>query len=109
MLPCPKRNMFRVPRGLLASLTLGLLVFGSIAWIAQAAEESQECCMAGDKTPPGELVNKYPPGSLHSPYQDYKKLAKDEELVKQFRLPGCNECHGGTGGGGFCPALSQGV
>ena len=29
----------------------------------------------------------------------------EEELVKQFRLPGCNECHGG----GFCPALSQGV
>jgi mono/diheme cytochrome c family protein len=46
---------------------------------------------------------------LHSPYPDYAKLAKDEELVKQFRLPGCNECHGGTGGGGFCPALSQGV
>ena len=29
--------------------------------------------------------------------------------MKQFRLPGCNECHGGGGGGGFCPALSQGV
>jgi len=34
-------------------------------------------------------------------------MAKDDfDLVKQFRLPGCNECHGG---GGFCPALSQGV
>jgi len=30
-------------------------------------------------------------------------------LVKQYQLPGCNECHGGDGGGGFCPALSQGV
>jgi hypothetical protein len=40
---------------------------------------------------------------------DYAKMAKDDpDLVDQFRLPGCNECHGGTGGGGFCPALSQG-
>ena len=51
-----------------------------------------------------------PPGQLHSPYPDYAKLAKDDpNLVKQYRLPGCNECHGGTGGGGFCPALTQGV
>ena len=68
-----------------------------------------KCCEAGDKTPPEELVRKIPPGELHSPYQDYAKLAKEEELVKQFRLPGCNECHGGTGGGGFCPALTQGI
>ena len=47
---------------------------------------------------------------LHSPYPDYAKLAKDDpDLVKQFRLPGCNECHGGTGGGGICPAVTQGV
>jgi len=72
--------------------------------------EGEECCKAGDTTPPTELVEKVPPGHLHSPYQDYAKLAKDDpDLVKQFRLPGCNECHGGTGGGGFCPALTQGV
>jgi mono/diheme cytochrome c family protein len=53
-------------------------------------------------------VKQVPPGGLHNPY-DWKELAKDPDLVKQFRLPGCNECHGGTGGGGFCPALSQGV
>jgi mono/diheme cytochrome c family protein len=67
------------------------------------------CCKAGDTTPPTELVKQVPPGQLHSPYQDYAKLAKDEELVKDFRLPGCNECHGGGGGGGMCPALTQGI
>jgi mono/diheme cytochrome c family protein len=67
------------------------------------------CCKAGDTTPPTELVKQVPPGQLHSPYQDYAKLAKDEELVKVFRLPGCNECHGGGGGGGMCPALTQGI
>ena len=91
---------------------------GAFAWQVRATDEPPgatenkggECCKAGDTTPPGELVKLVPPGQLHSPYQDYAKLAKDDpDLVKQFRLPGCNECHGGTGGGGMCPALSQGV
>jgi mono/diheme cytochrome c family protein len=69
----------------------------------------ETCCKPGDQTSPEELVKKIPPGGLHSPYPDYAKLAKEEDLAHQFRLPGCNECHGGTGGGGFCPALTQGV
>ncbi|ODA68457.1 hypothetical protein A7A08_00280 [Methyloligella halotolerans] len=77
---------------------------------ADKASDAVECCKPGDQTPPTELVEKIPPGGLHSPYPDYKKMAADDpKLVVQFRLPGCNECHGGTGGGGFCPALSQGV
>jgi mono/diheme cytochrome c family protein len=104
--------------GLSALIVLSLVAVGGIAWVAQAADEApadggtkkQICCEAGDQTPPEELVKKIPPGELHSPYQDYKKMAQDDpDLVKQFRLPGCNECHGGTGGGGFCPALTQGV
>jgi mono/diheme cytochrome c family protein len=104
--------------GISALIVLGLFAIGGMVWAAQAADEAtsqggskdQICCKAGDETSPEELVKKVPPGELHSPYQDYKKLAQDDsDLVKQFRLPGCNECHGGTGGGGFCPALTQGV
>jgi hypothetical protein len=76
-----------------------------------AAAGDNECCHVGDETPPIELVKQVPPGGLHNPY-DWKKLVADspeDYLVKQFRLPGCNECHGGGGGGGMCPALSQGV
>jgi hypothetical protein len=77
-----------------------------------AASEKDLCCKPGDETPPLELVKQVPPGGLHNPY-DWQKLKEENEdpdyLVKQFRLPGCNECHGGGGGGGFCPALSQGV
>ena len=126
MLPNQERSAFRIA-ALLASISFGLLAVGSEAWmVAHAAGEASpkpsapaasakakpkegECCPAGDMTLPLELISKYPPGQLHSPYQDYAELAKDKELVKQFRLPGCNECHGGGGGGGFCPALSQGV
>ena len=75
-----------------------------------SGEKGGTCCKAGDTTPPTELVKQVPRGQLHSPYPDYAKLAKDDpDLVKQFRLPGCNECHGGTGGGGICPAVTQGV
>jgi mono/diheme cytochrome c family protein len=87
------------------------LIIGEASWTSHAAQKESEavCCKAGDQTLPLELIKRVPLGELHSPYPDYAKLAKEEELVKQFRLPGCNECHGGTGGGGFCPALSQGV
>jgi mono/diheme cytochrome c family protein len=104
-------NKPRIIIGILACTAIGLLAVGSTSWVSHAADEpkGEECCKAGDQTSPEELVKKIPPGGLHSPYQDYAKLAKEEDLAHQFRLPGCNECHGGTGGGGFCPALSQGV
>ena len=124
-----KRNVLSVFVGAIALLALAALGIGSIPWISHAAEEAKEekaepekpkeekatgeaeiCCKPGEQMPPTELVEKIAPGELHSPYPDYAKLAKDDpNLVKQFRLPGCNECHGGTGGGGFCPALTQGV
>ena len=103
---------------------LGFVGVGAGLWTSHAAEEPAkqteekgpasaeaggECCKAGDTTPPTELVDKIAAGQLHSPYPDYAKLAKEQDLVKDFRLPGCNECHGGGGGGGMCPALSQGI
>ena len=104
--------------GLSSLIVLSLVAIGGIVWVAQAADEAPsdgayqraDLLQGGRPTPPDELVKRVPPGELHSPYQDYKKLAQDDpDLVKKFRLPGCNECHGGTGGGGFCPALTQGV
>ncbi len=100
------------PKIAVALVALGVLGISLISAGSQAADTETKgevvCCKVGDTTPPTELVKQVPPGGLHNPY-DWKELAKDPNLVKQFRLPGCNECHGGTGGGGFCPALSQGV
>lgn len=109
----PKRSVIKILTGLSGLSAVVLLAVGGSSWMSQAAEEmpaaEHQCCKAGDTTPPAELIKLVPPGGLHSPYPDYTKLAKEEELVKQFRLPGCNECHGGGGGGGMCPALSQGI
>jgi len=122
MTPIQKRKFGKIVAGLFALSLVGII---GIPWMAHAVDETSSdpameaaegetasgdvCCKAGDKTPPVELVKQVPPGGLHSPYQDYAKLAKEEDLVKEFRLPGCNECHGGGGGGGMCPALSQGI
>jgi hypothetical protein len=76
----------------------------------ETVQKGDACCKVGDTTPPTELVKQVLKGQLHSPYPDYAKLAEeDKDLVKKFRLPGSNECHRGTGGGGICPALTQGV
>ena len=97
-----KRNVLSVFVGGMALLALAALGIGSIPWISHAAEEAKEekaepekpkeekatggeiCCKEGDTTPPNELAEKVPPGELHSPYQDYAKLAKDDpDLVKE--------------------------
>jgi hypothetical protein len=89
-------NKFKFTTLALASLIL--LTIGGTSWALHAAEESsvtsekvegekaaeaksvggeEPCCKAGDQTPPIELAKKIPPGGLHSPYQDYAKLAKE--------------------------------
>jgi hypothetical protein len=106
-----RRRQQAYPLMLLVALSaLGVLgVRRSTHAADEAPTTAASCCKAGDVTPPTELVTNVPKGELHNPYPDYAKLAKEEDLVKQFRLPGCNECHGGTGGGGICPALTQGA
>ncbi len=102
----------------LALLALAAVVLAAIVLFspvsqplaADATAKNVVCCKPGDQTPPTELVKQVPVGDLHSPYPDYKKLAKDDpKLINQFLLPGCDGCHGGDGGGGMCPALGEGV
>jgi mono/diheme cytochrome c family protein len=56
---------------------------------------------------PEELVKDAPKGTLRNPYTD------DPEKIKEgrglFLSYSCNGCHGGTGGGGICPPLSNDV
>jgi mono/diheme cytochrome c family protein len=102
-------------------IALGLLGISGSFWTSYAGEEAQpepgtaapkaesatSCCKAGNATPPTELVKEIPKGQLKSPYKDFAKVA--QEGHQQFLNAGCNGCHGGTGGGGMCPPLDQGV
>jgi mono/diheme cytochrome c family protein len=98
--------------GFMGLMALSLLTI-SASSTSQAADESSTqtmdsgCCKVGDKTPPTELVKKVAKGQLKSPYQDVSNVAKEGH--QQFMNAGCNGCHGGTGGGGMCPPLDQGV
>jgi len=75
---------------------------------ASKAASMESCCEAGNTTPPTKLVKEIPKGQLKNPYaNDLAKVAKEGH--QQFLNAGCNGCHGGTGGGGMCPPLNQGV
>jgi len=59
------------------------------------------------KEPPVKVVEQFPKGSLHNPYNGNAAMAKEGH--KLFFQYGCNGCHGGGGGGGMCPPLINGV
>lgn len=62
----------------------------------------------GGTMTPLEKVAATPVGELKNPYKD----ANDQVLElgrKKYLSASCNGCHGGTGGGGMCPPLSNEV
>lgn len=57
---------------------------------------------------PFETAKAAEKGTLNNPYRDdYESVA--EEGHKKYMAAGCNGCHGGTGGGGMGPPLSNPV
>lgn len=56
---------------------------------------------------PRERVASTPKGKLKNPYTDNEEMIA--EGYKRFMGNSCNGCHGGTGGGGMCPPLSNEV
>jgi mono/diheme cytochrome c family protein len=55
---------------------------------------------------PADLVKNTPKGKLKNPYNDTQAdiVAQGSAL---FRNYGCSGCHGGNGGGGMCPPLTN--
>ena len=55
---------------------------------------------------PADLVKNTPKGKLANPYKDSQAdiVAQGETL---FRSYSCSGCHGGNGGGGMCPPLTN--
>lgn len=98
---------------ILLAMTSVTLVFSTYSY-AGGDSESSEKSMA-ESVPaemmvgmtPRERVAATPKGELKNPYTD------DEEMISVgkslFFGNSCNGCHGGTGGGGMCPPLSNEV
>ncbi|HLW22836.1 MAG TPA: c-type cytochrome [Steroidobacteraceae bacterium] len=80
-----------------------ILVLGTLAalQISQAGAPED-----WTKVSPTDAVKNTPKGGLHNPYKDSQSdiVAQGESL---FRSYSCSGCHGGTGGGGMCPAVTN--
>jgi mono/diheme cytochrome c family protein len=74
---------------------------------AQAAAPAAAPAKAASQTPI-QVADAAAKGTLKNPYAD-----TDQALVtaggKLYFSYGCNGCHGGTGGGGMCPPLTNDV
>jgi mono/diheme cytochrome c family protein len=74
---------------------------------ADAAKPAAGAAAGGTQTPTA-AVDSTPKGKLKNPYTD-DNAAVVAEGQKIFLHSGCNGCHGGTGGGGMCPPLTNDI
>lgn len=88
----------------MGAVSLHVFADGEAAVAATAAASTAATSAAAEK--PLDIVKATPKGELKNPYQD-----TDKDIVEQGRKlymrTSCNGCHGGTGGGGMCPPLSN--
>ena len=75
---------------------------------AQTPAPAADVPVLGTLKSPIEVVKEAPVGSLKNPYKNAND-AIIERGRKRFLGASCNGCHGGTGGGGMCPPLTNDV
>lgn len=73
----------------------------------EAKPDSAGAAPAAGGANPQQTAEKAEKGSLRNPHSDPKSVA--EEGKKIYMAAGCNGCHGGTGGGGMGPPLTNPV
>lgn len=83
-----------LPKAALATLILSMAV-GTPMDVSDASQKPLDAVNAAEK------------GQLENPHEGDKQAA--EEGHKLYMAAGCNGCHGGTGGGGMAPPLSNAV
>jgi mono/diheme cytochrome c family protein len=89
------------------ALAMPLLEAGTARSQAAAAATAPAAGSASTLTPV-QLADSAPQGSLRNPYKDSDAavVAAGQRLFMSYA---CSGCHGGTGGGGMCPPLTDGV
>src|SRR6204780_3089175 len=88
------------------SIAAAVLMFASLAGIATLGRVMDDKKTDYTKVSPVDLVKQTPKGKLSNPYKDTQAdiVAQGEQL---FRSYSCSGCHGGNGGGGMCPPLTN--
>jgi mono/diheme cytochrome c family protein len=97
-------SIFAVFASVAMIATLGRVWADAPAASAPAASGSTDY----GKVPVVDLVKQTPKGKIKNPYKDTQAdiVAQGETL---FRSYSCSGCHGGSGGGGMCPPLTNDV
>jgi mono/diheme cytochrome c family protein len=103
----PSRNVFRDPKRLSQRPLPLSRAFGVVATLSAfgiLAQSSTDYT----KISPADLVSTTPKGKLVNPYADTQAavVAQGGALFVSYA---CSGCHGGSGGGGICPPLTDGV
>jgi mono/diheme cytochrome c family protein len=70
------------------------------------AAEPQDAAVDYTKISPIDLVKNTPKGKLSNPYKDTQTDVVDQGQTL-LRSYSCSGCHGGNGGGGMCPPLTN--
>jgi mono/diheme cytochrome c family protein len=93
---------------MLGSMTLLSYAQSPPATPVPARAAAQAAPASGGSMTPIQRADSAPQGSLKNPYKD-TDTAVTEAGGKLYQLFACSGCHGGTGGGGMCPPLTDGV
>src|ERR1700677_4531278 len=88
------------------SIAASVLMLAALAGIATLGRVMDDDKTDYTKLSPPDLEKQTPKGKLSNPYKDTQAdiVAQGESL---FRSYSCSGCHGGTGGGGMCPPLTN--
>jgi mono/diheme cytochrome c family protein len=95
----------------LAAIAICGVAASSTLWTAKADDNAPPANFDWTSVKPIDAVKKFPDaGTLKSPYttlDEDKKVADEGHHI--FLSLSCNGCHGGDGGGGMCPPLTNKV
>jgi mono/diheme cytochrome c family protein len=105
------QNMGGRHRAIAKAQTMGrelLVGFLALAAFLAATRSLAQTSVDYTKISPADLVAKTPKGKLRNPYKDTQAAVVTQGSAL-FVSYSCSGCHGGSGGGGICPPLTDGV
>ena len=93
-------------RVFMVSVMVSIAVAAAIGTVSRVWADGDAAPVDYTTISPLDLVNKTPKGKLVNPYKDTQEdiVAQGAKLLQSYS---CSGCHGGSGGGGKCPPLTN--
>ncbi len=94
-------------RAVIAYVMTTMVAAAGSGWMAES-RSADAPAVDYSKITPTDLVKQTPKGKLKNPYKD-TQADIDSQGETFLRSYSCSGCHGGNGGGGMCPPLTNDV